>query len=184
MRRPAIFFDRDGVLNHDTGYVHRSEGVPVDRRAPARRCAGPNDRGYYTFGRDQTRRASPTAYYDEDAIRQLHGWMQAELHAEGAAHRRPTNTARSIPTAWSRQYCQDSDLRQARFPACLRKLMADWPVDVGRSLMIGGSPTADLQAASAAGNCRAQVRGRQRARLPQAADALGTRDPCSSQLGR
>ena len=44
---------------------------------------------------------------------------------------------------------QVTDLRKPG-PGMLKKLMADWPVDVGRSLMIGDRDS-DIQAASAAG---------------------------------
>jgi D,D-heptose 1,7-bisphosphate phosphatase len=146
VRRPAIFFDRDGVLNHDTGYVHRSEEFQwIDGAREAVRWA--NDRGYYTFV--VTNQAGVAhGYYDEDAIRQLHGWMQAELHAEGA-HIDAYEYCPFHPNGVVAPYCQDSDLRKPG-PGMLKKLMADWPVDAGRSLMIGDRDS-DIQAASAAG---------------------------------
>ena len=146
VRRPAIFFDRDGVLNHDTGYVHRSEEFQwIDGAREAVRLA--NDLGYYTFV--VTNQAGVAhGYYDEESIRQLHRWMQAELHAEGA-HIDAYEYCPFHPNGVVAQYCQDSDLRKPG-PGMLRKLMADWPVDVGRSLMIGDRDS-DIQAASAAG---------------------------------
>jgi D,D-heptose 1,7-bisphosphate phosphatase len=146
VRRPAIFFDRDGVLNHDTGYVHRSEEFQwIDGAREAVRLA--NDLGYYTFV--VTNQAGVAhGYYDEDSIRQLHAWMQAELHAEGA-HIDAYEYCPFHPNGVVAQYCQDSDLRKPG-PGMLRKLMADWPVDAGRSLMIGDRDS-DIQAAAAAG---------------------------------
>jgi D,D-heptose 1,7-bisphosphate phosphatase len=146
VRRPAIFFDRDGVLNHDTGYVHRSEEFQwIDGAREAVRLA--NDLGYYTFV--VTNQAGVAhGYYDEESIRQLHGWMQTELHAEGA-HIDAYEYCPFHPNGVVAQYCQDSDLRKPG-PGMLRKLMADWSVDVGRSLMIGDRDS-DIQAANAAG---------------------------------
>jgi len=146
VRRPAIFFDRDGVLNHDTGYVHRSEEFQwIDGAREAVRLA--NDLGYYTFV--VTNQAGVAhGYYDEEAIRQLHDWMQGELHAEGA-HIDAYEYCPFHPNGVVAQYCQDSDLRKPG-PGMLKKLMADWSVDVGRSLMIGDRDS-DIQAAAAAG---------------------------------
>jgi D,D-heptose 1,7-bisphosphate phosphatase len=146
VRRPAIFFDRDGVLNHDTGYVHRSEEFQwLDGAREAVRWA--NDLGYYTFV--VTNQAGVAhGYYDEEAIRRLHGWMQAELHAEGA-HIDAYEYCPFHPNGVVAQYCQESDLRKPG-PGMLKKLMADWPVDVERSLMIGDRDS-DIQAAAAAG---------------------------------
>ena len=70
------------------------------------------------------------------------------LHAEGA-HIDAYEYCPFHPNGVVAQYCQDSDLRKPG-PGMLRKLMADWPVDVGRSLMIGDRDS-DLQAANAAG---------------------------------
>jgi D-glycero-D-manno-heptose 1,7-bisphosphate phosphatase len=146
VRRPAIFFDRDGVLNHDTGYIHRSEEFTwIDGAREAVRWA--NDNGYYTFV--VTNQAGVAhGYYDEDAIRTLHAWMQQELHAEGA-HIDAYEYCPFHPNGAVAKYCQDSEFRKPG-PGMLKKLMADWPVDVERSLMIGDRPT-DMGAAAAAG---------------------------------
>ena len=146
VRRPAVFFDRDGVLNHDTGYVHRNEEFHwIDGAREAVRWA--NDHGYYTFV--VTNQAGVAhGYYDEDSIRRLHDWMQAELHAEGA-HIDAYEYCPFHPNGVVAQYCQESDFRKPG-AGMLKKLMADWPVDLTRSLMIGDRPT-DLEAAAAAG---------------------------------
>ncbi len=82
VRRPAIFFDRDGVLNEDTGYVHRSDQfhwIPGAREA----VRWANDHGYYTFV--VTNQAGVAhGYYEEETIHRLHDWMRIELAAEGA----------------------------------------------------------------------------------------------------
>ena len=47
-RRPAVFFDRDGVLNHDDGYTHRADHFRWnDGAIDAIRQV--NDRGWYVF---------------------------------------------------------------------------------------------------------------------------------------
>jgi len=146
VRRPAIFFDRDGVLNEDTGYVHRSEDFSwIDGAREAIRWA--NDSGYYTFV--VTNQAGVAhGYYDEEAIQHLHDWMRDELSAEGA-HIDTFEYCPFHPGGVVAKYCQDSDFRKPG-AGMLKKLMADWPVDATRSLLIGDRPT-DLEAAAAAG---------------------------------
>jgi D,D-heptose 1,7-bisphosphate phosphatase len=146
VRRPAIFFDRDGVLNHDTGYVHRSDDFRwIDGAREAIRWA--NDSGYYTFV--VTNQAGVAhGYYDEEAIQRLHDWMRHELRAEGA-HIDSFEYCPFHPNGVVAKYCQDSDLRKPG-PGMLKKLMADWPVDAARSFLVGDRDS-DIQAAIAAG---------------------------------
>jgi NDP-sugar pyrophosphorylase family protein len=43
-RRPAVFFDRDGVLNHDAGYMHRVDDLHwIDGAIEAVRCVNDAD---------------------------------------------------------------------------------------------------------------------------------------------
>jgi len=146
VRRPAIFFDRDGVLNEDTGYVHRSDQFRwIDGAREAIRWA--NDHGYYTFV--VTNQAGVAhGYYEEEAIHRLHDWMRRELSAEGG-HIDSFEYCPFHPNGVVQKYCQDSDFRKPG-AGMLKKLMADWPVDAARSLLIGDRQS-DLEAAAAAG---------------------------------
>jgi NDP-sugar pyrophosphorylase family protein len=48
LRRPAVFFDRDGVLNHDTGYMFEASKVKwIDGAREAVKAV--NDAGYFAF---------------------------------------------------------------------------------------------------------------------------------------
>jgi D-glycero-D-manno-heptose 1,7-bisphosphate phosphatase len=151
VRRPAIFFDRDGVLNEDTGYVHRADQfqwMPGAREA----VRWANDNGYYTFV--VTNQAGVAhGYYEEEHIRLLHDWMRDELGVAGA-HIDAFEYCPFHPNGVVAKYCQNSDFRKPG-PGMLKKLMTEWPVDVGRSLMIGDRPS-DVEAGAAAG-VRAQL---------------------------
>jgi D-glycero-D-manno-heptose 1,7-bisphosphate phosphatase len=146
VRRPAIFFDRDGVLNEDTGYVHRVDQfqwMPGAREA----VRWANDAGYYTFV--VTNQAGVAhGLYEEEAIRRLHDWMRDELGVAGA-HIDAFEYCPFHPQGKVERYSQHSEFRKPA-PGMLYKLMGDWPVDLERSLMIGDRPT-DLEAATAAG---------------------------------
>jgi NDP-sugar pyrophosphorylase family protein len=48
LRRPAVLFDRDGVLNHDTGYVFKPNKLKwIDSAREAVKAV--NDAGYFAF---------------------------------------------------------------------------------------------------------------------------------------
>ncbi|NJM34843.1 MAG: HAD-IIIA family hydrolase [Rhodomicrobium sp.] len=146
MRRPAVFLDRDGVLNADTGYPHRPAEIDwTDGAHEAVKYF--NDLGYYVFV--VTNQAGVAhGYYDEDAVRHLHRWMNAELMKAGAH----VDDWRYCP------YHPDAHVASYRAPHPWRKpgagmlldLMRVWRIDAGRSLMIGDRDT-DMKAARNAG---------------------------------
>ena len=80
--RPAVFLDRDGVLNIDNGYVHRPDQVNwiAGAQEAVRRL---NDLGYRVIV--VTNQAGVGhGYYEEDDIVALHRWMQDQLARRGA----------------------------------------------------------------------------------------------------
>ena len=80
--RPAVFLDRDGVLNADNGYVHRPDQVNwiAGAQDAVRRL---NDLGYRVIV--VTNQAGVAhGYYQEDDIVALHSWMQDQLANRGA----------------------------------------------------------------------------------------------------
>ena len=75
-RRPAVFLDRDGVLNVDRGYVHAPDQV---KWVPGAKQAVKllNDAGYYVFV--ITNQAGVAkGLYPEEAVATLHRWMAEE----------------------------------------------------------------------------------------------------------
>lgn len=146
LRRPAVFFDRDGVLNHDTGYLHRAEDFRwIDGAREAIKAV--NDRGWYAFV--VTNQAGVArGYYEEPDIEALHAWMQAELARIGA-HIDRFEYCPFHPEATVARYRRVSDRRKPG-PGMLRDLMARYPVDRARSILIGDRQS-DLDAATATG---------------------------------
>lgn len=146
VRRPAVFFDRDGVLNVDHGYVHRVdsfEWMPGAREA-VKLC---NDRGYLVFV--VTNQAGVArGFYGVDAVEQLHGWMDEQLAAIGAHIEEfqycPYHVDATVP-----EFRGASDRRKPA-PGMLLDCMRNWSVDEARSFLVGDQPS-DLAAASAAG---------------------------------
>lgn len=81
-RRPALFLDRDGVLNQDVGYVGRREQLEwlPDMVTAVRRI---NDAGYRAVV--ITNQAGVgRGFFSEDDVRTIHGLMEDHLAAAGA----------------------------------------------------------------------------------------------------
>lgn len=146
LRRPAAFLDRDGVLNEDDGYVHRSDQVRwVDGAQAAVRWL--NDAGYFVF--IVTNQAGVArGLYSEDHVNDLHAWMNIELRKAGA-HIDYAEYCPYHPEGTVERYRIVSDLRKPG-PGMLKKLLAEWPIDPSGSFMVGDRAT-DVEAAAAAG---------------------------------
>jgi D-glycero-D-manno-heptose 1,7-bisphosphate phosphatase len=144
--RPAAFLDRDGVLNHDHGYVHRSEDIVwVDGAKDAVRLL--TTAGYFVFV--VTNQAGiARGLYDEHQLRALHAWMGAEIARAGgrvdAFYHCPHH-----PDAGESPYTRECACRKPS-PGMLRAAMAAYPVEVNRSFLVGDRET-DIEAATAAG---------------------------------
>ena len=145
-RRSAVFFDRDGVLNIDHGYVHAPHQVEWVRGAQ-QAVKLLNDAGHYAFV--VTNQAGVAkGLYEEQAIETLHRWMADELAAEGAAiddwRHCPYHPEGSVPA-----YRAAHPWRKPN-PGMLLDLLQRWPVEREGSFLIGDK-ISDILAAEAAG---------------------------------
>lgn len=146
LTRPAIFFDRDGVLNEDLNYVASLDRFhwTLSAREAVRAC---NDHGFFVFV--VTNQAGVAhGYYGEAEVRALHAHMQVEL-ADVGAHVDDFRYCPFHPEGKVKAYCKASYHRKPN-PGMLLDLLADWRVDKTRSLLVGDRPT-DLEAAARAG---------------------------------
>lgn len=144
--RPALFLDRDGVLNVDQGYV-----AAVDKFVwipGAIDCIRNfNARNWYVFV-VTNQSGIAFGHYSEADMQAVHNHMLDQAGAGGAHIDRiyhcPYHENGSDP-----RYTRDSFDRKPK-PGMLLQAMADFPVQREASFLIGDKPT-DLAAARAAG---------------------------------
>lgn len=145
-QRPAVFLDRDGTLNLDTGYVHRAADVQWLPGAihAVRRL---NDNGVYVFV-VTNQSGVARGMFEETAVHDLHRWMNDELRAAGAH----VDDMRYCP------HHPDGTVGTYRAACACRKpaggmildLMEHWPVVASSSVMVGDKEI-DAAAGRAAG---------------------------------
>lgn len=145
--KPALFLDRDGVLNEDQGYVHRWEDFRWIKGA--REAVADFNRAGWLVIVVTNQSGVGRGYYTEDAVHALHAHMQSDL-AQVGAHIDAFYHAPQHPEAIEAAYRHpDPPLRKPN-PGMILQAMADWPVNATRSLLVGDKPS-DLEAARRAG---------------------------------
>jgi len=144
--RPALFLDRDGVINVDHGYVHKPEQVTfiegIFELVKRARAAGllvvvvTNQAG---IGR---------GYYTEAHFHAFTAWMQAEFERRGAPIDRvyfcPFHPEHGVGA-----YKRESNMRKPG-PGMLLQAAAELNIDLHASLMVGDTES-DMQAGISAG---------------------------------
>ena len=146
-RRPALFLDRDGVLNEDPGYVYRWE----DFRwiAGAREAiAAFNAAGWWVFV-VTNQSGIGRGYYTEEDVIALHAKMSEALQDVGAQidayYYCPDH-----PEAVHDRYRHPNPPDRKPNPGMLLRAMTEHAVDRDRSILVGDK-AGDLEAARRVG---------------------------------
>jgi D-glycero-D-manno-heptose 1,7-bisphosphate phosphatase len=144
--RPAVFFDRDGVLNSDKGYIYRAvdfEWMPGAIEA----VRDLNSRGFLVLV-VTNQSGVARGYYSEADVAELHGWMNAEL-AKFEAHIDAFYYCPHLPDGSVEEYRRPCRCRKP-LPGLILQAFDEWNIDQERSFLVGDKAS-DIQAAEAAG---------------------------------
>ena len=146
VRRPAVFLDRDGVLNEDRGYVHQPKDFTwIPGAIDAVRMA--IEAGYLIIV--LTNQAGVArGLYGEDAINKLHHFINSTLVSRSACinafYYCPYHPEAVVP-----EFRRAHEDRKPS-PGMLTRAAADYPIDMSHSFLIGDQDS-DMAAAAAAG---------------------------------
>jgi len=146
LTRPAVFFDRDGVLNIDHGHVgtrDRWEWI-----AGAKEAIGLATRsGRHVFV-VTNQSGVARGFYNEAAVHALLTWVAEEVRLAGGTID-DFRYCPHHPEAGSPPYRRFCDCRKPA-PGMLRELVSAWDLDPAACVMIGDKET-DMEAARAVG---------------------------------
>lgn len=144
--RPAVFFDRDGVLNVEKNYLHQPEMFVWQPGAPEA-IAWLKQQGYLVIV-VTNQSGIARGYYTENDMHALHAHIQDLL--------RPLDSAIDafyfcphLPNAPLPAYAKTCNCRKPN-PGMIKQALADYDIDADRSFLVGDKPS-DLEAAQAAG---------------------------------
>jgi D-glycero-D-manno-heptose 1,7-bisphosphate phosphatase len=145
--RPALFLDRDGVLNEDQGYVHRWEDfrwIPGAKEA----VAAFNRAGWLVIV-VTNQSGVGRGYYTEAAMHALHEQMSQDLAAAGG-HIDAFYHAPQHPDAALDAYRHPDPPDRKPNPGMILKALSEWPIYRESSILVGDKPS-DVEAAARAG---------------------------------
>jgi D-glycero-D-manno-heptose 1,7-bisphosphate phosphatase len=146
LHRPALFLDRDGVLNVDLGWVGtRDRFIWTEGAIEAVRDAV--SFGWHVFV-VTNQSGVAHGFYDEAAVKDLMRWMAEQLRAGGGTLD-DWRFCPFHPDAKVDRWRRESDWRKPA-PGMLLDLIRVWELDPARAVMIGDSER-DMEAAAAAG---------------------------------
>ena len=142
----ALFFDRDGVLNVDHGYIgtrERWEWMP-GALAALRQVKEAGWRAFVVTNQSGIARG----YYSEADALALHAWMLDQVRQAGGAID-DWRYCPHLPDAAQPAYRQECVCRKPA-PGMILDLIRTWHLEPARCHLIGDKPS-DMEAAAAAG---------------------------------
>jgi D-glycero-D-manno-heptose 1,7-bisphosphate phosphatase len=144
--RPAVFLDRDGVLNVDHGYTYKPEHLEfMPTAATAVRLL--NEAGYYVFV-VSNQSGVARGFYPEAAVQAFNTHLQDALLRDGT-HIDTFYYCPHHPNGKIKELAIRCTCRKPQ-PGMLEQAAREWPIDRGRSFLVGDKDD-DVAAAHAFG---------------------------------
>lgn len=147
MADKAVFFDRDGVLDVDEGYLFRPEElkwIPGARES----VVYLTKLGYKVFV-VTNQSGIARGFYTVEQMNKLHDFMQAELQKLGGSITKFYYCPHHPTKGTVPQYSIECNCRKPK-PGMILKAFAEYDLDKDNSFLVGDMPK-DLAAAKAAG---------------------------------
>lgn len=145
-RRPALFLDRDGVINIDHAYVSKQEDFEfVDGIFEL--CRSAKQLGYLIFV-VSNQAGIGRGYYTEQDFLKLSDWMCGVFSAQGVVIDK-VYFCPSHPEHGVGEYKMDSPYRKPG-PGMILQAAEEFSIDLARSVLVGDKES-DIQAGIAGG---------------------------------
>jgi D-glycero-D-manno-heptose 1,7-bisphosphate phosphatase len=132
-KKSAIFFDRDGIINIDTGYVHRIDHF-IWRNGIAKLIKYFNDNNYYVFVVTNQSGVGRGFYKEKDVI-YLHNWINQQLQKAGA-YVDDFFYAPYFKFSKNKIYQKNSSLRKPKVGMFLQA-KKKWDININGSYVVG-----------------------------------------------
>lgn len=146
MSFPAVFLDRDGVININHGYVHRLEDFDfIEGIFDVARQAHEQ---HYKLVVVTNQAGIARGYYTEDQFHHLTDWMCRRFFEAGAPISK-VYFSPYHPTEGLGSYLKD-DVSRKPHPGMILQAQSELTIDLARSVLIGDN-VSDIQAGNAAG---------------------------------
>ncbi len=131
--RKALFLDRDGIINEDTGYPHKPEHIQF-KDGIFEFCKKAIDKGYILVVVTNQAGVAKCIFTEKD-VQFLHKWMDNKFTEQGIAlagfYYCPYHSDATVS-----RYKKDSDLRKPK-PGMILQAVKDLNIDITQSKMIG-----------------------------------------------
>lgn len=144
MKKPAVFLDRDGVVNKDTGYISSIKDFELYSYSISS-IKRLNNAGFFVFLITNQAGIARGLFTEED-LEDIHTYFKSQLHVNGAKvdkiYYSPYHPDPAV--CKHKKYCKDSDLRKPK-PGMIKTAVNDFEIDLKKSFLVGDS-VGDIQA--------------------------------------
>lgn len=145
--KQAVFFDRDGVLNEDFGYVYKPKDFKWIPGA-VETIKHLKDKGYVIFV-ITNQSGVARGFYSEEDVKHLHNWINEELLQKQGVQIDSFYYCPHHPTEGFGFYKTNCECRKPK-PGLIKMALSEFNIDREKSCFIGDKDT-DMEAATAAG---------------------------------